>query len=215
MSKHLDRLRDEHKDFELNALNDSFAKDPFKAFQEWFDYACSSNQPEPNAFSLCSVNSEINQPSSRIVYLKELRREEFVFYTNYQSHKSDDINENARVSMLFFWPGLQRQIRIQGLASKIPSEESDRYFSSRPRSSQLGAWASDQSRPLASRLTLEQKLKDLEKKFPEQIVRPDFWGGYGIAPIRFEFWQGRPSRLHDRIVFEKEENLWVSHRINP
>ena len=215
MSKHIERLRDEHKDFDLKALDESFAKDPFKAFQEWFDDACSSKDPEPNAFSLCSVNSENNQPSSRIVYLKELRSKEFVFYTNYQSEKSDDINGNPRVSMLFFWPGLQRQVRIQGFVTKISPEESDRYFNSRPRSSQLGAWASDQSRPLKSRETLEQKLKDLDKKFPKHIDRPEFWGGYGIAPFKFEFWQGRPSRLHDRIVFEKEENLWVSHRINP
>ncbi len=215
MSKHIERLRDEHKDFDLNALDESFANDPFKAFQEWFDEACSSKEAEPNAFSLCSANAENNQPSSRIVYLKELRSKEFVFYTNYQSEKSDDINGNPRVSMLFFWPGLQRQIRIQGIVTKISPEESDRYFNSRPRSSQLGAWASDQSRPLKSRETLEQKIADLEKRFPENIDRPEFWGGYGVAPFKFEFWQGRPSRLHDRIVFEKEENLWASHRINP
>ena len=215
MSKHLDRLRDDHKDFELNALNDSFANDPFKAFQEWFDEACNSGQTEPNAFSLCSVSSKQNQPSSRIVYLKELRSDEFVFYTNYQSDKSNDIEENPCVSMLFFWPGLQRQIRIQGSAAKISSAESDRYFSSRPRSSQLGAWASDQSRPLKSREALELKLQELENKFPNHIDRPNFWGGYGVAPSKFEFWQGRPSRLHDRIVFEKDADIWTSYRINP
>tara|TARA_B100001287_G_scaffold276479_1_gene287469 strand:- start:1179 stop:1826 length:648 start_codon:yes stop_codon:yes gene_type:complete len=215
MSKHIERLRDEHKDFDLNVLDESFANDPLMAFQEWFDEACNSKELEPNAFSLCSVNSENNQPSSRIVYLKELRSKEFVFYTNYQSDKSVDINGNPRVSMLFFWPGLQRQVRIQGLVKKIPLEESDRYFNSRPRSSQLGAWASDQSRPLKSRETLEQKIKELEKRFPGHIDRPEFWGGYGVEPMKFEFWQGRPSRLHDRIIFEKEENIWISHRINP
>ena len=215
MSEHLDRLRDDHKDFALNALNEAFAKNPFEAFQVWFDKACSSQQPEPNAFALSTTNKETQQPSSRIVYLKELKNKSFVFYTNYESDKAKDIEKSGNVSLLFSWPGLQRQIRIHGVASKIALHESDAYFKSRPRSSQIGAWASDQSRLLGSREELEDKLNALNARFPEQVERPPFWGGYGIAPHQFEFWQGRPSRLHDRIVFEKVKNVWKSHRINP
>lgn len=215
MSEHLERLRDDHKDFALNALNEAFAKNPFEAFQVWFDEACSSQQPEPNAFALSTTNKETQQPSSRIVYLKELKNKSFVFYTNYESDKAKDIEKSGNVSLLFFWPGLQRQIRIHGVASKIALHESDAYFKSRPRSSQIGAWASDQSRILGSREELEDKLNALNARFPEQVERPPFWGGYGIAPHQFEFWQGRPSRLHDRIVFEKVKNVWKSYRINP
>ena len=215
MSKHLDRLRDEHKDFELNALGDAFEKDPFVAFQEWFDAACSAEQPEPNAVVLSTAEVQGCQPSSRVLYLKELRRGAFVFYTNYESNKASEMDKNRKVSLLFFWPGQQRQIRIQGTVEKIPSSESDAYFQSRPRSSQLGAWASDQSRPLKSRAELEQKLKALEQKFPDRVERPEFWGGYCVIPVKFEFWQGRPSRLHDRIVFEWTKEGWNTFRINP
>lgn len=215
MSKHLDRLRDEHKDFDLNALSDVFTKDPFFAFQEWFDLACKSEQPEPNAVVLSTVDQTSMQPSSRVLYLKELRKKAFVFYTNYQSNKALEMESNPKVSLLFFWPGLQRQIRIQGVVTKIDPKESDAYFDSRPRSSQLGAWASEQSRILKSREDLEQKSIEIGKEFPEKVERPDFWGGYAVAPVKFEFWQGRPSRLHDRIVFERSKDLWNTYRINP
>jgi pyridoxamine 5'-phosphate oxidase len=215
MSKHIDRLRDDHKEFGLNALNDAFEKDPVKAFQAWFDEACSTEQPEPNAFALSTLNIASKQPSSRIVYLKELTKGSLVFYTNYESDKAKDIQNSSNVGALFFWPGLQRQIRIEGVASKITAQESDDYFQSRPRSSQIGAWASDQSRYLSSRKELEDKLEALNKKFSGDVERPPFWGGYGILPKKFEFWQGRPSRLHDRIVFEKVNGVWESYRINP
>ncbi|MEJ6505670.1 MAG: pyridoxamine 5'-phosphate oxidase [Crocinitomicaceae bacterium] len=215
MSKHLDRLRDEHKDFDLNALSDVFSKDPFLAFQEWFDSACKSEQPEPNAVVLSTIDQLSMQPSSRVLYLKELRKKAFVFYTNYQSSKALEMESNPNVSLLFFWPGLQRQIRIQGVVTKIDPKESDAYFDSRPRSSQLGAWASEQSRVLKSREDLEQKSIEIGKEFPEKVERPDFWGGYAVAPVKFEFWQGRPSRLHDRIVFERSKDLWNTYRINP
>ena len=215
MSKHLDRLRDEHKDFDLNASSDVFSKDPFVAFQEWFDLACKSEQPEPNAVVLSTVDQVSMQPSSRVLYLKELRKKAFVFYTNYQSNKALEMESNPKVSLLFFWPGLQRQIRIQGIVTKIDPKESDAYFESRPRSSQLGAWASEQSRVLKSRNELEQKSIEIGKEFPEKVERPDFWGGYAVAPVKFEFWQGRPSRLHDRIVFERSADVWNTYRINP
>ena len=215
MSKHLDRLRDEHKDFDLNALNDSFSNDPFIAFQEWFDVACNSEQAEPNAMVLSTVDMNTMLPSSRVLYLKELRQQVFVFYTNYQSDKALEMESNPKVSLLFFWPGLQRQIRIQGLVTKIDPKESNAYFESRPRSSQIGAWASEQSKVLKSREDLEQKNIEIGKKFPEKVERPEFWGGYAVSPFKFEFWQGRPSRLHDRIVFELSSDIWNSHRIYP
>lgn len=215
MSKNLDRLRDEHKDFDLNSLSDSFASDPFSAFQEWFDMACQSEQPEPNAMVHSTVDKHTMQPSSRVVYLKELRKQEFVFYTNYQSDKALEMEGNPNVSLLFFWPGLQRQIRVQGIVTKIDSKESDAYFESRPRSSQIGAWVSEQSRVLNSRRDLEQKSIEISKAFPEKVERPEFWGGYAVSPVKFEFWQGRPSRLHDRIVFERASDVWNSYRINP
>ena len=215
MSDHIKRLRDEHKDFNASDLDSSFESNPIKAFQQWFDHACNSNESEPNAFCLSTVDVLSHQPSSRIVYLKDLRNSEFVFYTNYSSKKGLEIEKNGNASMLFFWPGLQRQIRIQGGLNKISTQESDAYFNSRPRSSQIGAWASKQSDRLESKEELEIRVKDLEKRFPKVVPRPDFWGGYALDPHFFEFWQGRPSRLHDRICFDKENDEWVSYRINP
>jgi len=215
MSDHIQRLKDEHKDFNVSDLNSSFESNPIKAFQQWFDHACNSNENEPNAFCLSTVDVLSHQPSSRIVYLKDLRNNELVFYTNYSSKKGLEIDKNANASMLFFWPGLQRQIRIQGVLTKISAQESDAYFNSRPRSSQIGAWASKQSDLLESKEELEMSVKDIEKRFPEAVPRPDFWGGYALTPVFFEFWQGRPSRLHDRICFEKENDEWFSYRKNP
>ena len=193
MSKYIDRLRDDHKEFGLNSLNDAFEKDPIKAFQAWFDEACSSEQPEPNAFALSTLNKASNQPSSRIVYLKEFTKGSLVFYTNYESDKAKDIQNSPNVGALFFWPGLQRQIRIQGFASKITAQESDAYFQSRPRSSQIGAWASDQSRYLSTRKELEDKLEALNKKFSGDVERPPFGADMVFYLIDLNF--GRVDHL--------------------
>jgi pyridoxamine 5'-phosphate oxidase len=138
-----------------------------------------------------------------------------VLYTNYSSLKGEEIAENGKVNMLFFWPKSSRQIRIQGVCTKVPAELSDAYFASRPRGSQIGAWASNQSDVLANREELEERVASIEEKFPNEVPRPEFWGGYWIQPTKFEFWQGRPSRLHDRIVFKRTETNWTIERLNP
>lgn len=156
------------------------------------------------------------KPSSRILYLKELNEQGFVFYTNYQSRKGKELAENKQAALLFFWPALERQIRIEGLIEKVPAEISDAYFATRPRGSQLGAWASEQSEALENRPELEHRLEKLAQEFPGEVPRPPHWGGYMLLPLYFEFWQGRPSRLHDRIIYQQEKSgSWNIHRLNP
>ncbi len=215
MSKHIDRLRNEHKDFGLNRTDEDLGADPVVVFKKWFDEACNAQIPEPNAFCLSTVNINSLQPSSRIVYLKDLKQKELVFYTNYESEKGKEIEGNLNVSMLFFWPEMERQVRIQGEAYKMSNEESDAYFKTRPRSSQLGAWASRQSQRLDSSSELKERVAALEVKFPGEIPRPEFWGGYAVKPSLFEFWQGKPSRLHDRLVYKFENESWISFKKNP
>jgi len=215
MSKHIDRLKNEHKDFDLNKSNDDMGEDPVVVFKRWFDEACNANETEPNAFCLSTVDVNSFQPSSRILYLKDLRNQELVFYTSYESEKGKQIQENSNVSMLFFWPEMQRQVRIQGKANKISKEESDAYFKTRPRNSQIGAWASNQSQRLNSSTELKEQVEAIEIKFPGEIPRPEFWGGYSVKPTLFEFWQGKPSRLHDRLIFKLENGNWNSFRKNP
>jgi pyridoxamine 5'-phosphate oxidase len=140
---------------------------------------------------------------------------QFVFYTNYASQKGRELEQNPKASMLFFWPGLQRQIRIDGMVNKVSTELSDAYFASRPRDSQLGAWASKQSDILEERIHLETRFIELEDQFSVLVPRPDHWGGYALTPQLIEFWQGRPSRLHDRIVYEKRDSSWEIYRKNP
>ena len=215
MSKHFDRLRNEHKDFDFNKSDEDFGSDPIDAFNKWFDDACNANETEPNAFCLSTADVNSLQPSSRILYLKDLRNQELVFYTNYESEKGKQIEGNSNVSMLFFWPEMQRQVRIQGKAYKTSNEESDSYFKTRPRSSQVGAWASNQSQLLDSSAELKERVEAIEIKFPGDIPRPDFWGGYAVKAELFEFWQGKPSRLHDRLIFKLENGKWKSFRKNP
>ena len=215
MSKHLKRLKDDHKDFDYGDLGSDFESNPILAFQKWFDEACEKNESEPNAFCLSTIDETGKSPSSRIVYLKDLRNDELVFYTNYNSDKGQQIHKNPNASILFFWPGLQRQVRIQGVLSKIPEIESDAYFNSRPRSSQIGAWASQQSMILSGPKELEDRVKEIESKYPDRVPRPEFWGGYALRPNYFEFWQGRPSRLHDRVCFDIKNGNWTSFRKNP
>ena len=215
MSKHIKRLKDDHKDFDYGDLGSDFESNPILAFQKWFDEACEKNESEPNAFCLSTIDETGKSPSSRIVYLKDLRNDELVFYTNYNSDKGQQIHKNPNASILFFWPGLQRQVRIQGVLSKIPEIESDAYFNSRPRSSQIGAWASQQSMILSGPKELEDRVKEIESKYPDRVPRPEFWGGYALRPNYFEFWQGRPSRLHDRVCFDIKNGNWTSFRKNP
>lgn len=207
-------MRNDHRDFDYGNLEEVFGDDPFVVFNEWLQRAIAEQQLEANAFSLSTVDCE-NQPSARIVYLKEILDEQFVFYTNYGSHKGKDLELNPKVNMLFFWAGLMRQVRVEGTVTKVDSALSDDYFNSRPRGSQIGAWASEQSTQLLSRKGLEDRVVEFNDKYPTTVPRPENWGGYAITPTKIEFWQGRPSRLHDRIVFEKVKDNWVIYRLNP
>lgn len=213
MNDFLDDLKNDHSDFFHGKLQDDVPKNPLVLFEKWYNEAFESEK-EANAMTISTVD-ESGQPSSRIVYLKEFVENGFIFFTNYLSHKGEDLAGNPKIAASFFWKELERQVRIEGVAKKSDAKVSDDYFSSRPRLSQLGAWASYQSHLLTSREELEVKMRELELRFPDEVDRPDFWGGYDIVPHKIEFWQGRPSRLHDRIVYERIEKGWKIYRINP
>lgn len=213
MSNPLDQYRDSHREFQQD-VSVELNSDPFIVFSEWFKFADESKELEANAFVLGTSTSD-HQSSTRIVYLKEILDHQFVFYTNYLSQKGREIAANPKVSMLFFYPGLSRQIRIEGICTKVDEMISDAYFESRPRGSQIGAWASHQSEVLNKSSDLEERIEQLEKRFPNKVPRPEQWGGYQIEPTRFEFWMGRKSRLHERIVFEPQGDAWKIYRKNP
>lgn len=196
--------------------NDADA-DPIAQFRAWFDQAVSAEVPEPNAMTLATATKEA-EPSARIVLLKGFDERGFVFFTNYESEKGRELAENPRASLCFFWSPLERQVRVKGNVTKVTREESEQYFHSRPRGSQLGAWASRQSEVIASRLQLEQELASLQQKHGEtsQIPLPPFWGGYRVAPRSVEFWQGRSSRLHDRLLYSRQaDGTWARERLSP
>lgn len=214
MEDFLQQIRNDHSSFDKGKLNEMTGNDPLSFFRIWYKEAF-NKQPERHAMSVSTASPE-GKPSSRIVYLKELNAEGFVFYTNYNSEKGKELEENPAIAALFFWPELERQVRIEGITRKVSAAESDEYFASRPRASQIGAWASHQSEVLESREQLEKRIYELAEQFPGNVPRPPHWGGYIIIPEKIEFWQGRPSRLHDRIVFEKDKaNNWNIYRKNP
>lgn len=188
---------------------------PFKQFETWFQQATSGQVLEPNAMQIATVSSS-GRPSLRTVLLKAFDEQGFVFYTNYHSQKAQDIAQNPQVVLLFFWKELERQVEITGRAEKVSTLESLKYFTSRPRGSQLGAWVSQQSSIITSRSLLEIKLDEMKRKFQEgAIPLPDFWGGFRIVPDTFEFWQGRPSRLHDRFEYRLQQGQWDIKRLSP
>jgi|TARA_B100000315_G_scaffold128214_1_gene117883 pyridoxamine 5'-phosphate oxidase len=206
-------IRQGYKDKGLD--KEDLNTDPVIQFESWFEEA-KKLEPIPTAMSLSTVNNN-GEPTLRTVLLKLFDKKGFIFFTNYKSRKADHITDNPNVAVLFNWVAMERQVSISGVAEKIKTKESIKYFMSRPRGSQLGAWVSDQSSVLSSRKILELKLEEIKRKFSDgEIPLPDFWGGYRIKPRTFEFWQGRPNRLHDRFKYSKQSNeLWKIDRISP
>ena len=188
---------------------------PISFFLKWFDDALKVNKEEANACVLSTVSVE-NKPSSRVVLLKSVNEKGFTFFTNYKSNKSLDIQNNPNVSLNFYWPELERQVRITGVAEQISPKDSDEYFKNRPRESQMGAWLSHQSTSIGLYYNFMDTFNKLESTFKgKDVERPLHWGGYCIIPSKIEFWQGRPSRLHDRLLYELDENVWNKKRLAP
>ncbi|MFT6334982.1 MAG: pyridoxamine 5'-phosphate oxidase [Halioglobus sp.] len=194
----------------------SVLNDPIDQFKSWFKEATNGEVVEPNAMIIATVDKD-NVPSARTVLLKEIDPEGFLFYTNYTSDKAKDISSNPNVSLVFLWKEMERQVRITGVAEKISTSRSEQYFHKRPKGSQIGAWVSPQSSILENREVLEERQKEIELKFKdeEKIPLPDFWGGYIVKPTAIEFWQGRPSRLHDRLRYKLEDGRWKVERLAP
>ncbi|MEJ2004470.1 MAG: pyridoxamine 5'-phosphate oxidase [Cyclobacteriaceae bacterium] len=210
-------LADLRREYSKQVLNESaINEDPLKQFEAWFSEAVKSEVPEPNAMTLSTV-SEQGFPSGRIVLLKGIQDDGFVFYTNYQSSKARDMEKNGIVALTFFWGELERQVRIQGTVKKVSRETSENYFKTRPRDSQVGAWVSPQSSPIKNRKILEERKKQIIERFKDEetLPLPKQWGGYHVDPFLFEFWQGRPSRLHDRILYTREKESWNIRRLAP
>ena len=214
IQKHIAEHRTLYRNAELS--EDSVNRDPMKQFEEWFNEALAAESAEPGAMTLATADAE-GKPSARIVLLRGFDDKGFVFYTNYKSAKGKELIANPRAALVFFWTELERQVRIEGSVVKILPQESDEYFQSRPRESQIGAWASLQSHALRNREELEAAYRKFSEKYADQPVpRPAEWGGYRLMPAAIEFWQGRPNRLHDRLLFTREKNgEWKLSRLAP
>lgn len=214
MSKNLANYRRVYSKGKL--LEAELPNNPMELFKDWFEEVEEGRDPmEVNAMTISTIGKD-GYPKNRVVLLKEFTAEGFIFYTNYASDKGQALAYNPRICISFFWPQMERQVIIKGIAEKYSEEKAIEYFKSRPRGSQLGAWASSQSREIASRNVLEEKLKELEEEFKgREVPKPDSWGGYLVRPIDFEFWQGRPNRLHDRIYFSVIDTKWNFKRLAP
>ena len=204
------------KDYRLKTLVESeMGNDPMNTFSAWWNEAVKSEIEEVNAMTLATCNND-GLPSARIVLLKGFSHDGFTFFTNYQSKKGNDLLENPRAALVFFWKELERQIRIEGIVEKLSNEESEQYFSTRPVSSQIGAWASPQSRVIETREVIEKNAEGYTAQFKDAIIpKPAHWGGYIVHPIKIEFWQGRSSRLHDRILYTRKDGKWKKERLAP
>ncbi|VWC65522.1 pyridoxine/pyridoxamine 5'-phosphate oxidase [Burkholderia lata] len=193
------------------------AHDPFAQFDRWFKEALAAKLPEPNTMTLATVGDD-GRPSARIVLIKGVDERGFVFFTNYESRKGRDLAAHPQAALLFYWIELERQVRIEGRIEKTSAEESDRYFASRPLGSRIGAWASEQSAVIDSRATLEAQEKSVSERYGDNPPRPPHWGGYRLVPDSIEFWQGRPSRLHDRLLYTRDADTspgWSISRLSP
>jgi pyridoxamine 5'-phosphate oxidase len=211
MSKSIADIR---KDYTKGSLKVSdLPNSPFKSFKKWLDEAISCEVEEPTALTLSTIH-EGNRPRSRVVLLKNIDEHGLVFFTNYNSQKGAEIATNPYAAMNFFWPELERQVRVEGNIEKIPSAESDEYFYSRPKESQAGAIVSDQSKQIPEDLDLEAQIHALMAQ-PEKLKRPEHWGGFRLVPDYFEFWQGRPSRIHDRVFYRLQDEHWSKGRLSP
>ena len=215
------QLADLRRDYKLESLDEKDVREnPIEQFRHWFAEAMAACLPEPNAMVLATVSHD-HKPSARVVLLKGIEKEGFVFYTNYTSRKGLEIERTPSVALTFNWLELERQVRIEGEARRVSAVISEAYFRSRPRASQIGAWASPQSTVVSNRLAIETQAQQTAERFKEvdPIPRPEFWGGYLVVPAMIEFWQGRPGRLHDRIRYsrtsENNTDQWLRHRLAP
>ncbi|MVW70088.1 MULTISPECIES: pyridoxamine 5'-phosphate oxidase [unclassified Bordetella] len=208
-------VSDLRQSYEKNVLLEETASaSPLAQFTQWFEEALTAKVPEPNAMTLATVDAN-GQPSARTVLIKGFDEKGFTFFTNYDSRKGQDLKSNPRAALLFFWQALERQVRIEGVIEKVSPEESDAYFHSRPLGSRLGAWASEQSKPI-TRAELEARELAFRERYGNEPPRPPHWGGYRLVPHAFEFWQGRPSRLHDRLRYLPDgQGGWVRDRLSP
>ena len=210
---HAARLRREYTRAGLRESD--AASDPIEQFRSWFEEALAARLHEPNAMTLATATHD-GRPSARVVLLKGFDERGFVFYTSYEGRKGGELATNPNCALVFYWGELERQVRVEGRASRISEVASDEYFGSRPRGSQLGAWASEQSRPVEHRGALEERLRSLEVEYEgREVPRPPFWGGYSVEPEVIEFWQGRENRLHDRLVYRRSGGSWRRERLQP
>ncbi len=208
-------LTDQRTEYEQGRLDEtSVAADPLAQFHLWYQAAVDASVPEPNAMTLATAND--GQPSARIVLLKGVDERGFVFFTDYRSQKGSELDGNPRAALVFFWQPLERQVRVTGSVARVARSETEAYFDSRPVGSKLGAWSSHQSSLIPDRGVLERALAETEARFRDRAIEcPPDWGGYRVVPDTVEFWQGRPSRLHDRIRYRREAGLWVRDRLSP
>jgi pyridoxamine 5'-phosphate oxidase len=210
-------LADLRKDYTLQDLSETaIDPNPVIQFKKWFEQALAAQIPEPNAMTLATATPD-GKPSARMVLLKDFDEQGFVLFTNYNSHKGQELAANPQAALVFWWAELERQVRIVGTVEKISPQQSDSYFEMRPPNSRLGAWASNQSQVIVSREVLEQQLEEFQRQYENQEVpRPPHWGGYRVIPTEIEFWQGRPSRLHDRLLYTRWDNSsWKIERLSP
>ncbi len=211
-----DPVEQSRRNYRRGPLDESqLDADPFVQFEQWFEEACEQIKVEPSAMTLTTVGPD-GAPAARTVLLKLFDHDGFVFYTNYGSRKAQHIESNPRVSLLFWWPTLERQVEVSGVAERVSSAQSAKYFATRPRGSQLGAWVSHQSQVLTSRKALEKALTEIKSRFADgEVPLPSFWGGYRVVPTKFELWQGQPDRLHDRFQYLRDGETWQIQRLSP